>query len=128
MTMHAKVSTDSIGDLTIHMEGGFDYDNTLSIKKELENLMNENPASTITIDLGGVDFVGSSGIGLFVDTLKILNQKKSQIKLSNVRSEFLKVFKLYDFDALEAMIYQFENDDTENLAQNFAGRKRTFQN
>jgi hypothetical protein len=44
----------------------------------------------------GFTFQGyeSSGIGFFVETIQILNENKSRVKLANVKTEFLKVFKL----------------------------------
>ena len=40
----------------------------------------------------------------------------------------LKVFKLYQFDAMELMNQEFDDDETSNLSQKFANRKHTFQN
>lgn len=128
MSMKAQVRTDSMGNITVHIEGGLDFDNSLPLKNELLTLAQENPASQITIDLHGLDFVGSSGIGFFVETIKILNQKKEQFKLSNVKSEFLKVFKLYDNDLMSLIEQEFDTDETDDLGQRFANRKRTYQN
>ena len=128
MSMKAQIRTDSMGNITVHIEGGLDFDNSLPLKNELQNLAQENPASQITIDLHGLDFVGSSGIGFFVETIKILNQKKEQFKLSNVKSEFLKVFKLYDNDLMSLIEQEFDTDETDDLGQRFANRKRTYQN
>lgn len=128
MSMKARMRTDATGNITVHMEGGLDYENTIPLRKELDELVAENPTSTITLDLHSLDFVGSSGIGFFVETIRSLNKNKEQIKLSNVKSEFLKVFKLYDFDAMELMISEFDNDDTEELNTIFGNRRNTFQN
>ena len=128
MTMKARVRTDAHGNITIHMEGDLNYENSSPLKKELESLTQENPTSKITLDMHALDFVGSSGIGMFVDTIKALNANKEQIKISNVKTEFLKVFKLYDLDLFSIIEEEFDTDITENLAQNFAARKRTFEN
>lgn len=128
MSLKAQVRTDSLGNITVHMEGGLDFENSLPFRRELEGLIQDNPLSNVTLDMNGLDFVGSSGIGVFVETLKILNDKKSQIKLSNVKTEFLKVFKLFEYDAMEAMIMDFENDDTETLNTRYGNRRKTFQN
>ncbi len=128
MAMKAQIHTDSQGNIIVHMSGGLDYENSLPLRLELQELSKKNPASTITLDMNSLDFVGSSGIGIFVETLHILNKNKSQIKLSNVKTEFLKVFKLYNFDAFKLMEDQFDTDETENLNQKFGNRKQTFQN
>jgi len=126
--MKAHISTDASGNITIHMKGDLDYDNNIPLRNELEYLMRSHPNSNITVDMDGMDFVGSSGIGIFAETIKLLNNKKNQIKLCNVKTEFLRVFKLYNFEAMESVIHQFENDETENLNQQLGNRKNTFQN
>lgn len=128
MAMKAKINTDALGNIIIHMEGGLDFDTTQPLKRELSQIAEKNPHSTITLNLNKLDFVGSSGIGHFVETLEALNRKRDNIKLCGVSEEFKKIFKLYQFDALEAMIQSFDNDETEELSQNFAARKKTFQN
>lgn len=126
--MKARIRTDALGNITVHMEGGLDFENTVPLRKELEQLMEANPASTITLDLHQLEFVGSSGIGHFVDTIQALNANRDKIKLSNVKTEFVKVFKLYNFDAMEALIHEFDTDDTEELNTQFGNRRKTFQN
>ncbi|MGZ3790106.1 MAG: STAS domain-containing protein [Bacteriovorax sp.] len=126
--MKAQIRTDSEGNITVHMNGGLDYENSLPLRQELQELSKKNPASTITLDMHSLDFVGSSGIGIFVETLQILNKNKSQIKLSNVKTEFIKVFKLYNFDAFKLMEAEFDSDETENLNQKYGNRKNTYQN
>lgn len=128
MALNANVHTDSMGNILVLMKGGLDYENTHHLEAELESLTKEHPTSTITIDLNQVEFVGSSGIGLFIDIIQALNEKKDQIRLANVKSEFLKVFKLYADDAIEALMLSFDDDETEFLSQNFANRRKTFQN
>jgi anti-sigma B factor antagonist len=126
--MKAQIRTDSQGNITVHMNGGLDYENSLPLRIELQELTQQNPASIITLDMHSLDFVGSSGIGIFVETLQILNKNKAQITLSNVKNEFIKVFKLYNFDAFKLMEADFDSDETENLNQKYGNRKNTFQN
>jgi anti-sigma B factor antagonist len=128
MSLKAQVRTDSLGNITVHMEGGLDFENSMPFRRELASLMTDNPLSTITLDLNRLDFVGSSGIGVFVETINILNKKKKQIKIANVKTEFMKVFKLFEFDAMETMIMEFDNDDTQDLNLKFGNRRNTFQN
>lgn len=127
MTMKARVTTDATGNITVLMEGGMDYENIVPLKQELATLTTRYPSSQIILDLASLNFVGSSGIGIFVDTIRALNNRKDQIRLSNVSSEFFKVFKLYNFDAMEVLIHEFDSDETE-LSNFYGQRRRTFQN
>jgi anti-sigma B factor antagonist len=128
MVMKARVRTDALGNITVHMEGGLDFENGLPLRQELEDLVNTNPSSQITLDLHSLEFVGSSGIGHFVETIQAINEKRSSIKLANVRTEFLRVFKLYNLNLMDVLIQEFDDDDTEDLNRRFTGRSKTFQN
>lgn len=128
MSMKARVRTDSRGNITVHMEGGLDYENNSPLRQELESLAEENPASLITLDINRLDFVGSSGIAVFVDTIKSLNAKKDQIRITNATSEFIKIFQLYNLDLMSVLENEFDDDSTEFLSQRFSNRKRTFEN
>ncbi len=128
MSLKARVRTDALGNITVLLEGGLDYENSLPLRQQLGELMETNPLSDITLDMHGLDFVGSSGIGIFVETLQILNNRREQIKLSNVKTEFMKVFKLYNFDAMELLMREFDDDETEDLNIRFGARRKTFQN
>jgi len=131
MSMKAQILRDASGNITIHMEGDLSYDHGPSLRKELQTIVTQNPHSKINIDLGAIDFVGASGIGQFVETLKGLrSEQKTNVTLSNVKSEFLKVFKLYSFNEAEylAEVLNFDNDETDNLNRRFANRGSTFEN
>jgi anti-sigma B factor antagonist len=127
MSISAEVYTDAKGNITVHVTGGLDYENGLPLRTELLSLNQKNPWAVITLDLGKLDFVGSSGIGHFVETIKILNHKNN-LKLANVKSEFLKVFKLYNLNVMEFLEEVIESEETEEISQRFANRRTTFQN
>ena len=126
--MKAQISTDSTGNITVHMRGGLNYEHSAPFKQELEELIMENPRSTITLDMHFLDFVGSSGISTFVKTIKELNKDAKKVRPSNVKKEFLKVFKLYDDDVLEAIIDDFDYDDIPSFNSLGTPGRRTFEN
>ena len=132
MSMKANVLRDALGNITVQMSGDLDYENSMPLRRELHELSVDNPHSKITVYLGGVDFVGSSGICHFVETLSLLNKEKIQtqkISLSNVSGDFKKVFKLYTMEEAEIIWDEFDmdSDDTEQMNTQFGNRKRTFQ-
>lgn len=99
MSMKANILRDASGNIIVHMQGDLNYDHSDSLRNELQSIANQNTNARITIDIGGIDFVGSSGICHFVETVKYLKEgRKLNVALSNVKPEFLKIFRLYSDD------------------------------
>ena len=131
MSMKANVLRDANGNIIVHMQGDLNYDHSLPLRNELQSIANNNPNSSITIDLGAIDFVGSSGICHFVETVKYLKEnRKANVALSNVKPEFLKIFRLYSLNEADyvAELMNFDTDETESLNRNFGNRSNTFEN
>jgi len=93
--MTALIHTNSTGNIIIQLKGSLDFEYSETLHKEIEEILAEHPASKVTLDLYFLEFVGSSGIGSFVDTVARLNKTQICVELSNVKPEFMKVFKLY---------------------------------
>ena len=131
MSMKANILRDASGNIIVHMQGDLNYDHSLPLRSELQSIANKNPNSSITIDLGAIDFVGSSGICQFVETVKYLKEnRKANVALSNVKPEFLKIFRLYSLNEADyvAELMNFDNDETDNLSSRFGNRGPTFEN
>jgi anti-sigma B factor antagonist len=127
MGLNAQIRTDALGNITIYMNGDLSYDYNARLKKEIIDISNQHPHSIITLDMHSLDFVGSSGISKFVELLKDLKKKNSsKYKLSNIKSEFLKVFEIYNFNAYEMLTQEYESDET-NM-QSLTQRGKTFPN
>lgn len=113
------------------MQGDLNYDHSEPLRLELQSIAKMNPNSSITIDLGAIDFVGSSGICHFVETVKFLKEgRKANVNLSNVKPEFLRIFKLLSMNEADyvAELMNFDNDETDALNRNFGNRSNTFEN
>jgi anti-sigma B factor antagonist len=133
MSMKANILRDAMGNITVQMQGDLDYEHSMPLREQLNELSTENPQSRITVDLGGIDFVGSSGICHFVETVQLINTKKNyynKMSLSNVSLEFKKIFRLYSIDEAELIWDKFDldNDETSDLSTRFGNRGRTFSN
>jgi anti-sigma B factor antagonist len=112
--MKANILRDANGNIIVHMQGDLNYDHSLPLRNELQTIATSNPNSKITIDLGAIDFVGSSGICQFVETVKYLKEsRKAAVNLSNVKPEFLKIFRLLSLNEADyvAELMEFDNDD-----------------
>ena len=133
MSMKANVLRDAMGNITVQMQGDLDYEHSMPLRLQLTDISAENPQSKITVDLGGINFVGSSGICHFVETLQIINKDKHELnkmKLANVGLEFKKIFRLYSIQEADLIWDQFDldNDETSDLSTRFGNKKRTFSN
>lgn len=131
MSMKANVLRDANGNIIVHMQGDLNYDHSLPLRNELQTIASNNPNAKITIDLGAIDFVGSSGICHFVETVKYLKEnRKASVSLSNVKPEFLKIFRLFSINEADyvAELMNFDNDETADLNTRFGNRTNTFEN
>lgn len=131
MSMKANVLRDANGNIIVHMQGDLNYDHSLPLRQELQTIANSNPNAKMTIDLGAIDFVGSSGICHFVETVKIIKEsRKANVNLTNVKPEFLKIFKLLSMKEADyvAELMDFDNDETADLNTRFGNRSNTFEN
>jgi anti-anti-sigma factor len=93
--MHAHVHLDSFGNLYIQIHGELNFENMQWVRQELYDLSEKYPASSLTIDFFKLDFVGSSGMNHFVETIQTLLRRKASTFICHLRSEFYKVFQLY---------------------------------
>ena len=107
MTLKASIHTDSTGNYTIQMRGNLNYENNDYLSAEVKAILKKNPDSKITLDLYCLDFVGSSGISNFVKLVNDLNRPSVRVYLANVKSEFIKVFKLYEIWEVDKVITDY---------------------
>lgn len=131
MSIKANILRNAHGNIIVQMQGDLSYEHSIPLRKELEDLIGENPQADVTIDLGGIDFVGSSGICHFVETIEQIKNKTLEgrnIGISNLTSEFKKIFKLYTLDEDLFDDFEMNSDETHSISSQFANRKRTFEN
>ena len=120
--MKAKVEKQSDA-IIVSMEGKLSYEIQKPFREKLENLIQEaNTDKTpkkIIFNMEELEFVGSSGISSFIQTLKEFNAKAaSRPRYCHVSSEFRKMIEAFDQE--EA----FEFFEDEEQAKTHQGRKR----
>lgn len=75
------------GDLDIYAEDEFrDF-----IELELENI-----DKNLVIDIKDLDYLDSTGLGLFMKIYKKVNEKGKSVKIINPKENILKLFKITD--------------------------------
>lgn len=103
--MQAKIRKD--GDITVvELKGRLDFETAEPFRETCADILSN---SKVVFNLAELSFVGSSGIGAFVNTLRDFT-KASPVppKFCNVKSEFRKVFKATD----EVTFQVFDDEQT----------------
>ncbi len=99
MKTQFKKSGDTV---VVTIEGRLDHETQAPLRENLHKLVTPNPARDsvprkIIFNLEQLEFVGSSGISSFVQTLRDFNAHAPvRPKYCRVGSEFQKVFRAFD--------------------------------
>lgn len=105
------------GDTTvISVNGKIDHETQEKLKENLKNLLRPEQTDSIPkqviFNMEKLEFVGSSGISAFIQTLKDFNaQTENRPRYCHVRNEFKRIIKAYDEEN------QFEFFDNEDRAK-----------
>ena len=110
--MKTEIKKD--GDtLVVHMDGYLDFENQIPLRDNLIELANQTTKGTrkprkIIFNLENLEFVGSSGISAFIQTLKEFDAcTHTRPRYCHVKSEFQKLMKAFD----ETNIFEFFEDE-----------------
>ena len=75
------------------LQGRLDAQVSGIVKERVHQLLDEG-ATSLVLDLGGVDFLDSSGLGVLVSSLRKVKEKKGEIKLAGLRPEVRSIFDI----------------------------------
>lgn len=133
MSVKANILRDAFGNITIQMEGDLAFEHSMPLRKQINSIVEDNPSTKVTVDMAGVDFVGSSGICHFMETITLINgarEEYERIKVENLSSDFMKILRLFSKEEanLIAEFFDMNSDETEELNSRFGNRKHTFEN
>ena len=109
-----KISQQQIEDVDVLvLKGRLDAASAKELKGRVNSLAQENRVKLI-IDMAGVDFIDSSGLGSLVSSLRKVNEKQGDIKVVALQKQVRSVFELTRlhcifgiFDDVEAAVRSF---------------------
>ena len=89
-----KIRQETIGTVEVlSLEGRLDASSAREIKEKVASLSQDNRVNLV-IDMGGVDFIDSSGLGTLVSSLRTVNKQGGDIKISALQDQVRSVFEL----------------------------------
>ncbi len=109
--MKAQVKKE--GDtIVVSMDGKLNHEIQEPLRQNLNEIVNEarktDSTAKIIFNLENLEFVGSSGISSFIQTLKEINNKTDlKPRYCNVKSEFRRVMKAFD----ETGVFEFYDNE-----------------
>lgn len=111
-----KTQIKKQGDtIVVSMDGKLDFETNIPLREDLGKLIRQaktDQTAKIIFNLENLEFVGSSGISSFVQTLKEFNANAPASPVyCNVKSEFRRVIKAFDEEE------QFKFFETEDRAR-----------
>jgi anti-sigma B factor antagonist len=83
---------------TIEAVGEIDTSTAPELRTRLYEAIDANPGSTITIDMGGLEFMDSTGLGVLVAGLKHARTKDGDVVLANTPPQIWKLFTITGLD------------------------------
>lgn len=93
--MKTRITTE--GDVTvIELSGYLDFETANPIANSIDEIYKNDKQARVVINMTGLQFVGSSGISSFVKNLRVFNKMKMKPSYFGVRSEFMKIFKVFE--------------------------------
>ena len=99
------------GGLIVHAAGYIDIYNTESFRKRIEKAV-EASFMRIVIEMSGVTYVSSTGIGAFVSLLRMVRPRNGDLVLNHVQPKVNEILRLLGF----SQFFAFTEDLKESIA------------
>lgn len=92
--MDLSLSTRAVGDRTVVEVGGeIDVYTALKLREQLVELVNDGKYHLV-VDMEGVDFLDSTGLGVLVGGLKRVRAHEGSLRLVCNQERILKIFRI----------------------------------
>ena len=82
--------------IVIYLKGRLDVHVSPELENEIADALNSEPNCHILLDLADVDYMSSSGLRIFVATMRMLKETKRELKLCNMNETVRQIFKVID--------------------------------
>jgi len=112
MKLNIKKNQDTI---VLYLNGRLDVHNIEEIEKEIRALLDEEPSSHFIINLQDIDYVCSSGLGLFVSIKDIIKQREKKFGVCGLKSSVKRIMELVEMNVL-FNIFEDEKEAFEYLS------------
>ena len=96
--------------IVIYLSGRLDVHLSAEIEKEINATIQSEPDCHLLLNLKDVEYMSSSGLRIFVSTMRVLKESNRKLKLCNMNNAVKKIFEVVE------LMDMFEIFDDENEA------------
>lgn len=87
-------------ELTVFLRGELDHHEASRVKDTIDMLLVKAPVRMLILDMAGVTFMDSSGIGLIVGRYNRIRSFGGKMQIKNASSALLKILKMSGIEQL----------------------------
>jgi len=102
--------------IVVYLAGRLDVHLSADIEKEINSIIKNEPEAHLLLNLSDVEYMSSSGLRIFVSTMRILKESKRKLKLCNMNNAVKKIFEVVElmdmfdiFDSEEEAVSSFND-------------------
>ncbi len=101
-----ELKTKKVNNVIVaYLSGRLDVHLSADVEKEINKIINNEPTCHLLLNLSDVEYMSSSGLRIFVSTMRILKESKRKLYLCNMNSAVKKIFEVVElmdmFDIFE---------------------------
>ncbi len=82
--------------VVIYLAGRLDVHLSADVEKEINKIINEEQSCHLLLNLQDVEYMSSSGLRIFVSTMRILKESKRRLALCNMNAAVKKIFEVVE--------------------------------
>jgi anti-sigma B factor antagonist len=80
----------------IYLSGRLDVHLSAEVEKDINKLIRDDNECNLLLNLKSVEYMSSSGLRIFVSTMRILKESKRKLKLCNMNNAVKKIFEVVE--------------------------------
>jgi len=105
MNLNVSVTRPEPGTAVVEVTGEIDVATTPQLRATLHELADDDAVRTVVVDLDGVDFIDSSGLGVLIGCSRRLRSRGEgrELRLVCTRVNLVRVFEITGLDGVFPM-------------------------
>ena len=118
MNKQASFLCDAVGTtVTVYIRGEIDHHTAVSIRNGIDGMLFEKRPEKLILDLSGVSFMDSSGLGLIMGRLSVMKSLGGEMILQQPSRETATMLRLAGMERLLSIVYSEEETPKKQAQQ-----------